>query len=73
MKLPFHQALEKIEACPEQKWMANSTQQARNVDGSARYRSRSVTRGSRSAGGRHGGFALDVDSRRLAAALQGLQ
>ena len=34
MKLPFHQALEKIEDCPEQKSMANSTQQARNVDGS---------------------------------------
>ena len=32
--LPFHRVLDKIEDRPEQKTMANSTQQARNVDGS---------------------------------------
>ena len=34
MRLPFHRALEKTENRAEQKSMANSTQQARNVDGS---------------------------------------
>ena len=34
MGLPFHRALEKTEDRAEQKLMANSTQQARNVDGS---------------------------------------
>ena len=34
LQLPFHQALEKSEDRAEQKQMANSTQQARNVDGS---------------------------------------
>ena len=34
MELPFHRALEKTEDRAEQKSMANSTQQARNVDGS---------------------------------------
>ena len=34
LQLPFHQALEKSEDRAEQKLMANSTQQARNVDGS---------------------------------------
>jgi ATP-dependent DNA helicase RecQ len=32
--LPFHVAMAKIDDRPEQKAMANSTQQARNVDGS---------------------------------------
>lgn len=32
--LPFHMAIEKTHARPEQKTMANSTQQARNIDGS---------------------------------------
>ena len=32
--LPFHMVIEKTDARPEQKTMANSTQQARNVDGS---------------------------------------
>lgn len=32
--LPFHMALAKTDARPEQKTMANSTQQARNIDGS---------------------------------------
>ena len=36
LRLPFYRALEKIRKCPEQKSMANSTQQARNVDGSLR-------------------------------------
>lgn len=34
--LPFHAAIEKTELRPEQKEMENSTQQARNVDGSLR-------------------------------------
>lgn len=34
LHLPFHDILEKIEDRPEQKTMANSSQQARNVDGS---------------------------------------
>ena len=34
MELPFHRALEKTKDRAEQKSMANSTQQARNVDGS---------------------------------------
>ena len=34
MGLPFHRALEKVEERAEQKSMENSTQQARNVDGS---------------------------------------
>ncbi|MDP2805367.1 MAG: hypothetical protein Q8O24_05440 [Gallionellaceae bacterium] len=32
--LPFHAVLEKTDNRPEQKTMANSTQQARNIDGS---------------------------------------
>lgn len=32
--LPFHMVIEKTDARPEQKTMANSTQQARNIDGS---------------------------------------
>jgi ATP-dependent DNA helicase RecQ len=33
LRLPFHEALVKADERPEQKGMANSTQQARNVDG----------------------------------------
>ena len=36
LNLPFHPALEKTDDRPEQKTMANSTQQARNIDGSLR-------------------------------------
>ncbi|MGH8067332.1 MAG: DEAD/DEAH box helicase [Candidatus Entotheonellia bacterium] len=36
LNLPFHAVLEKIDDRPEQKTMANSTQQARNIDGSLR-------------------------------------
>ncbi len=32
--LPYHEALKKVEDRPEQKYMANSNQQARNLDGS---------------------------------------
>jgi len=32
--LPFYSVIEKTDARPEQKTMANSTQQARNIDGS---------------------------------------
>ena len=35
--LPFHACLVKVEDRPEQKTMANSTQQARNVEGSLRF------------------------------------
>lgn len=34
LSLPFHMVLEKTDYRPEQKTMANSTQQARNIDGS---------------------------------------
>jgi ATP-dependent DNA helicase RecQ len=34
LNLPFHMVITKTDARPEQKMMANSTQQARNVDGS---------------------------------------
>lgn len=34
LDLPFHMAIAKTDARPEQKTMANSTQQARNIDGS---------------------------------------
>jgi ATP-dependent DNA helicase RecQ len=33
LQRPFHMVLEKIEERPEQRTMANSTQQARNIDG----------------------------------------
>lgn len=36
LKLPFHAVLQKTDARPPQKEMANSSQQARNVDGSLR-------------------------------------
>ena len=36
LNLPFHAVLEKTDDRPEQKTMANSTQQARNIDGSLR-------------------------------------
>ena len=43
--LPFHRALEKDEDRTEQKEMANSTQQARNVDGSLVVSVESLPRG----------------------------
>ena len=36
LRLPFHPVLEKTDERPAQKQMANSSQQARNVDGSLR-------------------------------------
>lgn len=39
LSLPFHGVIEKTEDRPEQRTMANSTQQARNVDGSLALRS----------------------------------
>ena len=36
LKLPFHAVLQKSDMRPPQKEMANSSQQARNVDGSLR-------------------------------------
>jgi ATP-dependent DNA helicase RecQ len=44
--LPFHMALAKTDNRPEQKTMTNSTQQARNIDGSLALDSRFVPRGS---------------------------
>ena len=38
MNLPFHPVLEKTDDRPAQKEMENSSQQARNVDGSLRIR-----------------------------------
>ncbi|WP_456637169.1 DEAD/DEAH box helicase [Bradyrhizobium sp. USDA 10063] len=43
--LPLHMALEKTETRPEQKTMANSTQQARNVDGSLALAGRPLAHG----------------------------
>jgi ATP-dependent DNA helicase RecQ len=43
--LTFHPALAKIDARPEQKTMANSAQQARNVDGSLALNSLPVPNG----------------------------
>lgn len=37
MGLPFHTVLAKTDNRPEQKTMANSTQQARNIDGSLEF------------------------------------
>lgn len=37
LNLPFHMVLAKIDNRPEQKTMANSTQQARNIDGSLAF------------------------------------
>ena len=45
LHLPFHAALEKTCDRPEQKTMANSTQQARNVDGSLAVRAGALPRG----------------------------
>ena len=67
--LPFHRTLEQIEDRAEQKSMANGTQQARNVDGSLAVSQDPLARWPGTAGGRHGGFALDVDGRRVVAAL----
>lgn len=38
LELPFHEVLEKTDDRPEQKTMANSSQQARNIDGSLAVR-----------------------------------
>ena len=43
--LPFHQVLAKTDNRPEQKTMANSTQQARNIDGSLALSGQPVPRG----------------------------
>ena len=39
LRLPFHPVLAKTDERPEQKTMENSTQQARNIDGSLSLRS----------------------------------
>ena len=66
--LPFHTVLAKTDDRPEQKTMANSTQQARNIDGSLALSGQPVPHGPGAAGRRHGGLALDADRVRLAAA-----
>jgi ATP-dependent DNA helicase RecQ len=43
LNLPFHPVLEKTEDRPAQKQMENSSQQARNVDGSLRIRGKVPT------------------------------
>nr|WP_242465033.1 RecQ family ATP-dependent DNA helicase [Rhodospirillum rubrum] len=45
LQLPFHMVLEKTDDRPEQKTMANSTQQARNIDGSLALSSHPVPKG----------------------------
>lgn len=45
LSLPFHSMLEKTDNRLEQKTMANSTQQARNIDGSLALRAQSVPAG----------------------------
>ena len=45
LELPFHQVLQKTEDRAEQKSMANSTHQARNVDGSLAISSQSIPQG----------------------------
>jgi ATP-dependent DNA helicase RecQ len=45
LRLPFEMVLVKTDARPEQKTMANSTQQARNIDGSLEIRESSVPPG----------------------------
>lgn len=43
--LPFHMVIAKTDARPEQKTMANSTQQARNIDGSLALNGQPILRG----------------------------
>jgi ATP-dependent DNA helicase RecQ len=45
LNLPFQAVLEKTDNRPEQKTMANSTQQARNIDGSLAVRAGALPRG----------------------------
>jgi ATP-dependent DNA helicase RecQ len=45
LKLPFHKVIAKTDARPEQKTMANSTQQARNIDGSLALTGQSLPTG----------------------------
>lgn len=45
LSLPFHVVLSKTANTPEQKTMANSTQQARNVDGSLAIAAKTVSAG----------------------------
>lgn len=45
LDLPFYMAIAKTDARPEQKTMANSTQQARNIDGSLALNGQPILRG----------------------------
>ena len=45
LDLPFHLVIEKTDDRPEQKTMANSTQQARNIDGSLALTGQPVPQG----------------------------
>jgi ATP-dependent DNA helicase RecQ len=45
LSLPFHRVIEKTDHRPEQKTMANSTQQARNIDGSLALNAQPVPKG----------------------------
>ena len=64
--LPFHRALDKTEDRPEQKTMANSTQQARNVDGSLVVAVESLPGGPVLLVDDMVEFALDPDGRHVA-------
>ena len=45
LNLPFHLVIAKTDSRPEQKTMANSTQQARNIDGSLALNGQAIPRG----------------------------
>jgi ATP-dependent DNA helicase RecQ len=45
LSLPFHMVIEKTDNRPEQKTMANSTQQARNIDGSLAINGQPIPQG----------------------------
>lgn len=45
LNLPFHLVIAKTDSRPEQKTMANSTQQARNIDGSLALNGQAISRG----------------------------
>ena len=60
LDLPFKQVLIKTEDRPEQKTMENSTQQARNIDGSLALTNETLPEWGITARGRYGGFTLDL-------------
>ena len=67
LALPFHAVLEKTDDRPEQKTMANSSQQARNIDGSLAVTGATSAGWTGIAGGRYG--KLEVDDHRCGLAV----